>query len=141
MYKRQNLPVAQSLLGLWFARDLRWPWGGRGGGRLPFDRRLWAARLAQRAVPLLVLHGDRDNVCPLDDGRAIADVARENGGRGQLVIIDGGEHNNLWTQDSSRTQCVAAVSGWLVEIAGAQVATWQSGKVPQCSGLVIAFRL
>lgn len=105
---RLNLPVAQALLGLWFARDPRWPWGG---GRLPFDRRDWAAHLADRGVPLLVIHGDRDAVCPLDDGRDIA-VA----GRARLEIIEGGEHTNLWTQDTTRTLCAAAVASWLASL-------------------------
>jgi pimeloyl-ACP methyl ester carboxylesterase len=121
---RLNLPAALILLGVRFVGDPRWPWGG---GRDPFDRALWAAKFSEFGVPLLVLHGDADNVCPLEDARAIADAA---GGRARLVVIENGEHNNLWTQESSRLRCVAAVSAWMVG-EGLEVAKWQSGKVAE----------
>lgn len=116
---RANLPVAQMLLGLLFAGDPRWPWGRRGakdtgpGVKPPFDRALWAKRLADLGIPLLVLHGDHDNVCPVSDGRDIADAA---GPLARLVVIEGGEHNDLWTRDVNRDRCVAAVADWLRQL-------------------------
>jgi pimeloyl-ACP methyl ester carboxylesterase len=102
---RVNLPAAQMLLGLLFAADPRWPWGG---GRGPFDRARWAERLALLNVPLLVLHGDRDEVCPLDDARDIAAA-----GNGSLAVIDGAEHNTLWTDPAHAARSLAAVQQWL----------------------------
>ncbi len=40
-----------------------------------------------------MIHGDADPVCPVADGRAIADAAPD----GRLVVIPGGGHNNLWS--------------------------------------------
>ncbi len=60
-----------------------------GLGETPgFDRAADAARVP---CPLLVLHGDADIICALDDGRAIAEAAP----RGELVVIPGGQHNQL----------------------------------------------
>ncbi len=108
--------AAQGVLGLlwghgawWFTRD-----------RAPrFDRRVWAARLGAPGivggtnappVPLLVLHGERDEICPLDDGRAIAaaDRAAE-----RLVIVPGAGHLDLWAQPEARAACEGAVSGFV----------------------------
>ena len=57
-----------------------------------FDRAADAARID---LPLLVLHGDADDVCPLDDGRAIAEAAPQ----GEMVVIEGGTHNQLLGAD------------------------------------------
>jgi deoxyribose-phosphate aldolase len=62
-----------------------------------FDR---AAHAAKLRCPLLVLHGHLDEVCPLDDGRAIAGSA---GGR--LTVLPGGRHNNLWTDPALADLC------------------------------------
>lgn len=69
-----------------------------------FDRVAWAARMP-KSVPLLVLHGDADAVCPLDDARAIASAAPA----GRLVVVAGGDHQGLWSTPSTREACVAAV--------------------------------
>ncbi len=104
---RLNLPVAQALLGLRFARDPRWPWGQ---GRRPFDRALWAARLRELNIPMLVIHGDQDNVCPLEDAH---DIAAAAGTGATLAVIPGAGHLDLWTRDTNRDLCVKAVSEWL----------------------------
>ncbi len=57
-----------------------------------FDRAADAARIA---VPVLVLHGDADVICPLSAGEAIAEAAP----RGVLVVIPGGTHNQLLGAD------------------------------------------
>ncbi|MEO1008037.1 MAG: alpha/beta fold hydrolase [Planctomycetota bacterium] len=85
-----NLPIALALVGLLASR--RWL-----GPRLtpvrgkPFDRAELAATLR---CPLLVLHGDQDETCPIDDGQAIAEAAPD----GRFVAIAGGMHNTLWTE-------------------------------------------
>ncbi len=52
-----------------------------------FDRREVAARVS---CPVLVVHGDQDTICPIDDAREIAAAAP----RGELVIVPGGTHHN-----------------------------------------------
>ena len=57
---------------------------------------IWPYRAADAAkVPCPVLHGDADDVCALEDGRAIADAAP----RGELAVIAGGTHNQLLGAD------------------------------------------
>lgn len=96
---RANLPIAMALLGTRFGYGPRWALDAAAGG---FDRALHAARLA---VPLLVLHGERDSICPVEDGRAIAAAAPQ----GRLVEIAGAEHTNLWTQQPFAETCADAV--------------------------------
>lgn len=93
---RWNLPPAVWLIG----RGLRG--ADKGGLTDPiFDRQAIAARLT---VPLMVLHGDADAVCPLEDGAAIA-----HAGRGELVVIPGGDHLSLWTDPETAPAAAAAV--------------------------------
>lgn len=73
-----------------------------------FDR---AALAAKVSCPLLVLHGEMDAVCPLDDGRAIAGAAPY----GRLVVIPGGGHNDLWTDDRFAPRSAEAVRAFLAE--------------------------
>lgn len=100
-----NLPIAMAGLGLWLGHGLSWARRGDAGG---FDRALHAAGLR---VPLLVLHGTEDEVCPIQDGRSIAAAAPE--GRGQLVEVDGAAHNNLWTEDRFIPICAGATAEFL----------------------------
>jgi pimeloyl-ACP methyl ester carboxylesterase len=79
---RVNLPLAMAGLGVWLG--VGWRWRG-------FARDRHAKRLG--TVPLTVVHGEMDPVCPVTDGRAIADAAPD----GRLVPVRGGGHNNLWT--------------------------------------------
>ena len=71
-------------------------WGRRRGWGWGQPPGLDTARLAARvSVPLLVLHGDADRVCPLSAGRAVAEAAP----RGRLVVVPGGTHNQLLAAD------------------------------------------
>ncbi len=79
---RINLPLAMMALGVRL---------GVGPGWKGFARDRHAARLGE--VPLTVIHGDADPICPSEDGRRIADAAP----RGRFVTIPGGGHNDLWT--------------------------------------------
>lgn len=78
-------------------------WKGRGG----FDRAEHAKKLT---CPLLVLHGSDDEVCPPRDGEEIARAAQ----RGEIVVIPGGHHNDLWTDDRLREECARVVEAFLV---------------------------
>jgi len=89
-------PIAYLLLGLRTGAGALW----RG-----FDRAEHAARLRS---PLLVIHGDADAICPLEDGRAIAAAAPG----GQLLIVEGGRHNDLWLPELGTSE---RVLGWLRE--------------------------
>jgi len=107
--RRRGLP-AWPMVGL-VGLTMRVAWtvsrafSGRGPGLLPgsrlfpglgerpgFDRAVDAAAMG---CPLLVLHGDADQVCPLDAGRRIAEAATD----GELVVIPGGTHNQLLGAD------------------------------------------
>lgn len=79
---RINLPLAIASLGTMLGVGPRW----RG-----FDRARHAASLGE--LPLTVIHGDADPVCPIADGRTIAEAAPN----ARFVPIPGGGHNNLWT--------------------------------------------
>ncbi len=63
-----------------------------------------AARSQRVEVPLLVLHGDADRVCPLSAGRVVAEAAP----LGRLVVIPGGTHNQLLTLGYDRVHAALA---------------------------------
>lgn len=100
---RATLPPAMWMLGLVFAGSPRWR--GR-GGRPGFDRAELAAKVA---CPLLVLHGGNDDVCPVEDGRAIAEAAPH----GECVVLEGGAHQSLWEDAHTAEKCLAAVRRFL----------------------------
>ena len=76
----------------------------------PFDRAWHAARLP---CPLLVLHGGEDEVCPIEDGRAIAAAAPS----GRIVEVPGGHHNDLWTDPVLAARCAEAVRAFVRGVA------------------------
>lgn len=92
---RWNVPAAFAWLGWRLGVGAAW----RG-----FDRAAWAARVGEarvkgpnpEGVPLLVIHGERDEVCPLADGREIA-VA----GGGTLVVVPEAGHLDLWDEPAA----------------------------------------
>jgi dienelactone hydrolase len=92
---RTNLRPALWLLGL---------------GEGTFDRAVDASNLA---CPLLVIHGDADEISPHEDGEAIAKAAP----RGELATIRGGGHQGLWVDPSTREACGHAVAAWLGRLA------------------------
>ena len=61
-----------------------------------FDRAEHAARLEN--IVLTVIHGEHDEVCPVEDGRAVAEA-----GGGECRVIPAGRHNNLWSEHRSAT--------------------------------------
>ncbi len=79
-------------------------------GHLPgFDRLGFAQRLT---VPLLVLHGTHDPICPHEEGEALAGAAPQ----GTFVSIKGGGHINLAGHD--RETYHAALAGFFAELNG-----------------------
>lgn len=89
---RLTLPLARVWLG-WRLKTRGWK---------TFDR----AKLARDLpCPLLVIHGTQDEICPHEDGRSIAAAAP----RSLFISIEGAGHNNLWTEEPHRTQCIRAV--------------------------------
>lgn len=67
-----------------------------------FDRAKLAARMR---APLLVLHGEDDDVSPVEDGRAIAAAARQ----GTILTLAGAGHHGLWTTPAYCEACTRAV--------------------------------
>jgi len=65
------------------------------GSLREFDRARWAARIE---VPLLVLHGTADAICPHEEGRQIAEAAPH----GVFVSIPDGRHIHLAGDDPDR---------------------------------------
>jgi pimeloyl-ACP methyl ester carboxylesterase len=84
---RLNLPLAMAIL------------------RPRFDR---AARAADLRMPLLVIHGDNDLVCPVADARSIAAAANAT-----LAVVPGGGHVDLFTSDALRPRTEAAITAFL----------------------------
>lgn len=47
---------------------------------------------ASRFPPLLILHGDANSIIPVEQGRRLADLAKQSGGSAELVIYPGERH-------------------------------------------------
>ncbi|MEM1354225.1 MAG: alpha/beta fold hydrolase [Planctomycetota bacterium] len=73
-----------------------------------FDRATWAAKIE---VPVLVLHGTADRVCPHEEGRQIAEAAP----KGRFTSIPDGPHNHLASHDPQRYH--AALESFFAELA------------------------
>lgn len=111
---RINLPPAMFLLGLWRHRGPRWT---------GFDRANLAKDLR---CPLLVIHGDADEICPLDDARTIAEAAgtapladsnphaAPRPSSGTLITLPGAAHFDLWT-DPKQVEARAAAAGAIAD--------------------------
>lgn len=88
-----NLGPALAYIGL--QASGRWTGPSLDTREAAFDRATLAASLA---CPLLVLHGDADATCPVDDGKAIAQACPQ----GRFVEIPAGTHHNLWKDEACR---------------------------------------
>jgi alpha-beta hydrolase superfamily lysophospholipase len=58
------------------------------------------AELRAIELPLLVIHGERDELIPLDDARAL--LERVGSARKSLEVIPGAGHNDLWWRGRQR---------------------------------------
>ena len=81
---------------------VRWIAGGRTHYSFDYPGPLYegsnfttAADAAKIPCPVAVLHGDADDTCDLEDGRAIAAAAPQ----GELTVVAGGTHNQLLGAD------------------------------------------
>jgi len=94
---RPNLPIAMWLLDR-----------ACGGACEPrrFDRAMLASKLG---APLLVIHGGLDELCPIDDGRAIAQASP----RGHLIEVEGCGHTGLWAHEPRAARLAGEVALWL----------------------------
>ena len=90
------LRAALGILGTWYGIGARW----RG-----FDRAEHAAKVA---CPMLVLHGDHDEICPLEDAQEIAKA-----GRATLAVIPNASHNGMWTDPASLAHAVMALDAFM----------------------------
>ena len=57
--------------------------------RDPFDS---LSKIAQIHVPILIIHGDQDNVIPIEQGKELADMATA---RKRFVIVPNAGHVNI----------------------------------------------
>lgn len=104
-----NLPAAMLYAGLRAGQGATWL-----SSAPAFDRAAIAKTLGQppaRAMPLLILHGDRDAICPLVDAQAIARAH----GHATLHVVSGAGHLNMWTQDQARSDAAGAVERFVRE--------------------------
>ncbi len=93
---RINGPLAFGWMGLRLGAGLHW---------MGFDRAAHAGRLG---CPLLVVHGEDDTVCPVQDGRGVAAA-----GRGRMLAVPGAGHNDLWTDDRWNDQVASEVAAFI----------------------------
>lgn len=98
-----NIELVYGLMGLRLGAGADWSKAHDGHA---FDRAEWAAKLP---CPLLVLHGDRDIISSPEDGEEIAQRAKH----GELVMIPGGGHNDLWLKPDFEQQCADAVGRFI----------------------------
>jgi pimeloyl-ACP methyl ester carboxylesterase len=104
-YERLRVPVAADLRRRGFALGpLQWPLLLL-LRLLGIHERSTAEAAARLAVPLLLLHGELDDACPLPDAEKIATASA----RGLLVPIADGGHNDLWRR--CRRETAAAILG------------------------------
>lgn len=97
MPHRLNLAPAIKLIGMRLGAGARW----RG-----FDRQRIASRIH---APILLIHGDQDPVSPIADAQRLQTAAPD----ATLCTIRGGGHNNLWSDEVFRAQCVQAVGAFM----------------------------
>ncbi len=99
---RVNGPLVFAWMGLRLMGSVWW----RG-----FDRAGLARGVGCR---LMVIHGTADEVCPVEDGRAIAGAVP--GERGEMVEVVGGGHNDLWGTKEYAERVGAAVERFLMDV-------------------------
>ena len=89
---------------------------GWAGNWSKFDRAKLASELP---CPLLVLHGEFDTVCPLNDGQEIADAAPH----GRLFVLPGAPHNGLWANPETKGALEREIGTFLDGVLGERAAT------------------
>jgi len=97
---RFNVKPAIQLMGMLFGVGRKW----EGFARDEISKRV--------DLPILIIHGDQDPVCPISDGILIADSAPN----AKLVSIAGGGHNNLWTDHVFVEDMRSAIDSFVSEL-------------------------
>lgn len=87
------------------ARDHLGPIGGW-LARPGVDADKAVARLGQR--PLMLIHGDMDEIVPVDHSVRLARIAREAGTPTDLVIVAGADHNEIMFVETTAREAVVA---------------------------------
>jgi len=73
---------------------------GRSG--IPFGSKLVAyqfaslERITESRVPLMLVHGEADELIPLSMGKALVEAARRSGREVRFLSVPGGTHNDTW---------------------------------------------
>lgn len=109
--ERTVVPTVFALLGARFGAGPRWRGAHAGVG---FDRAIHAARVD---APLLVIHGGSDEICPAEDGEAIAAAAP----RGTFARIEGATHNEMWRDAATANRATETIDRFLRQIAPARI--------------------
>lgn len=97
MPHRLNLTPALMWIGIRIGVGARWS---------GFNRAQIASRIE---TPVLLIHGDADPVCPIEDSRRIA----SNAAHAELCVIEGAGHNNIWTDPIHRADASNALSAFM----------------------------
>jgi dipeptidyl aminopeptidase/acylaminoacyl peptidase len=72
------------------------------------------ARLAASAgAPVLLIHGDKDTVVPLEQSTVMADALKAAGKPVELVVL--ADENHYLTRSATRTQMLQALEGFLAK--------------------------
>jgi pimeloyl-ACP methyl ester carboxylesterase len=96
-----NLAPALACIGLEAGSGLRWS--------AAFDR---AGRAKHLPCPLLILHGEFDDISPPSDAQAIADAAP----RATFHMLPASGHHGIWTHPTMAPHCTTLVHHWLREL-------------------------
>ena len=100
--------VREKLAAFWLTWPLQYPLSW-----LVSDRHSPVRSVAEISpIPLLIMHGDRDPIVPVGDGRRLFDAAREPK---QLWIVPGGGHIQAFQHQGYRDRFVA----WLEQVLSA----------------------
>ncbi|MDF1809144.1 MAG: alpha/beta hydrolase [Phycisphaerales bacterium] len=97
---RFNVKPAIQLIGILFGVGRKW-------NGFPRDE-----ICKQVNQPVLIIHGDQDPVCPISDGQQISDSAPNS----KMITIEGGGHNNLWTDSVFVEQMKKTIASFLKQL-------------------------
>ena len=106
-----TLRAALFLLGIEFGVGRSW----RG-----FDRASLASKLS---CPLLIIHGVDDEVCPISDGRDIANSAHNASLLTTFLEVPGGTHHGLWTDPSTLATIIPALDIFMQQVSTATLSS------------------
>ncbi|MFK7759897.1 MAG: alpha/beta hydrolase [Phycisphaerales bacterium] len=71
---------------------------------------------ASLQVPLLLIHGSDDPVCPIDDSKQLQQASKNT----ELVVIEHAGHNNIWTVPEFSENAGESIQNFMQAIDGSQ---------------------